>query len=190
MVSLREPANAPCLSLRHLQGPCFRATGKETMAKQERRNGSSPRSDRRTRLTPPMFGTKSDTNLNAVAPNYAVQSIALSGMALEVPILSFAAIPAQAYGNAPFTVSATSASSGAVTYAVVSGPATITGSTVTLTGVGTVVLSASQIAAGNYAAGLCRSRPGFDGFACRRRGLRDYPGPFYPRRHRPLQQAD
>ncbi len=94
-----------------------------------------------------------DTSLNAAAPNYAVQSIALSGMALEVPTLSFAAIPAQTYGNAPFAVSATSASSGAVTYMVVSGPASITGSTVTLTGIGTVVLSASQVAAGNYAAG-------------------------------------
>ena len=83
----------------------------------------------------------------------AMQSIALSGTASpEVPALSFAAIAAQAYGNAPFTVSATSASSGAVTYAVVSGPATISGSTVTLTGAGTVLLSASQAASGNFAA--------------------------------------
>jgi sugar lactone lactonase YvrE len=82
----------------------------------------------------------------------AMQSIALSGTASpEVPALSFAAIAAQAYGNAPFTVSATSASSGVVTYAVVSGPATISGATVTLTGVGTVTLSASQAASGNYA---------------------------------------
>jgi len=38
-----------------------------------------------------------------------------------------------------------------VTYSVVSGPATISGSTVTLTGVGTVKLQASQAANGNYA---------------------------------------
>ena len=69
-----------------------------------------------------------------------------------VPTLSFAPIPAQTYGNPPFTVSATSASSGAVTYTVVSGPATIAGNMVTLTGAGTVVLSASQAASGNYAA--------------------------------------
>jgi len=49
-------------------------------------------------------------------------------------------------------VSATSASSGAATYSVVSGPVTIAGSTVTLTGVGTVVLNASRAASGNYAA--------------------------------------
>jgi hypothetical protein len=70
----------------------------------------------------------------------------------EVPTLTFGAIAAQTYGKTAFTVSATSASSGAVTYSVVSGPAKIVGNTVTLTGAGTVVLSASQAASGNYAA--------------------------------------
>jgi sugar lactone lactonase YvrE len=69
-----------------------------------------------------------------------------------VPTLGFAPIAAKTYGNAPFAVSATSASSGAVTFTVVSGPATIAGSTVTLTGAGTVALLASQAASGNYAA--------------------------------------
>jgi hypothetical protein len=50
-------------------------------------------------------------------------------------------------------VSAASNSSGAVTYSIVSGPATVTGSTVTLTGAGTVVLQASQAASGGYATG-------------------------------------
>jgi sugar lactone lactonase YvrE len=83
----------------------------------------------------------------------AMQAIPLSGTGIAlVPALNFAAITAQTDGNPPFRVSATSDSSGAVTYTVVSGPATIMGSTVTLTGVGTVVLSASQTASGNYAA--------------------------------------
>ena len=69
-----------------------------------------------------------------------------------VPTLSFTTIAGQTYGAVPFAVSATSASSGAVTYSVTSGPATISGSTVTLTGVGTVVLGASQAANGNYTA--------------------------------------
>jgi hypothetical protein len=68
------------------------------------------------------------------------------------PMLTFTAIPAKTYGAAPFTVSASSASTGAITYSVTSGPATISGSTVTITGVGTVVLGASQAAAGNYTA--------------------------------------
>ena len=49
-------------------------------------------------------------------------------------------------------MSATSASSGAVSYSVTSGPATISGNMVTLTGVGTVVLGASQAASGSYVA--------------------------------------
>ena len=64
--------------------------------------------------------------------------------------LTFTPITTQTYGAAPFGVSATSASSGAVTYSVVSGPATVSGSTVTITGTGSVVLSASQAANGNY----------------------------------------
>jgi len=91
-----------------------------------------------------------DTNLNAAAPAYDEQAVTLSGTV--PPTLSFAAIPSQTYGNAPFNVSATSASNGPVTYTVASGPATITGSTVTLTGVGTVVLNADQAASGNYVA--------------------------------------
>jgi putative Ig domain-containing protein len=67
-----------------------------------------------------------------------------------LPTLTFATIPTETYGNAPFTVSASSASSGAITYSVVSGPATIVGNTVTLTGIGTVVLGASQAATANY----------------------------------------
>jgi len=68
------------------------------------------------------------------------------------PTITFT-VPNHTYGDAPFTVSATSNSSGAITYSVVSGPATISSSTVTLTGAGSVVLQASQVAAGNYSAG-------------------------------------
>jgi sugar lactone lactonase YvrE len=85
--------------------------------------------------------------------NYTAASTSTSfTVAPEVPSLIFAPIPVQTYGNAPFTVSATSASSGEVTYTVTSGPATISSSTITMTGAGTVVLSASQAANGNYAA--------------------------------------
>jgi hypothetical protein len=76
----------------------------------------------------------------------------------KTPALSFTTISAHTYGDAPFTVSASDAtgavSDGAITYAVTSGPATISGRTVTITGAGTVVLSASQTASsdGLYAA--------------------------------------
>ena len=61
-------------------------------------------------------------------------------------------VPNHTFGDPPFTVAAASVSTGAFTYSVVSGPATISGNTVTLTGAGTVVLQASQAASGNYAA--------------------------------------
>ena len=68
------------------------------------------------------------------------------------PTINFAVLN-QTYGAAPFGVSATSNSTGAITYSVVSGPATISGSTVTLTGAGSVTLKASQAADSNYIAG-------------------------------------
>ncbi len=54
--------------------------------------------------------------------------------------------------NASFTVNATSTSPADFTYSVVSGPATISGAMVTLTGPGAVVLKASQAASGNFSA--------------------------------------
>jgi hypothetical protein len=69
-----------------------------------------------------------------------------------VPTLSFAAIATQTYGVSPFVVSASSTSSGAISYSVLSGPASISGSTLTITGAGTVELQASQVASGIYAA--------------------------------------
>jgi hypothetical protein len=73
-------------------------------------------------------------------------------VAAAVPTITFA-IANQTFGNAAFAVSASSVSSGAFTYTVVSGPATISGATVTLTGAGTVVLSATQAGNGSYAIG-------------------------------------
>ena len=57
-----------------------------------------------------------------------------------VPTLVFAAIPAKTFGTAPFAVSASSQSTGAITYSIASGPATIAGKSVAVTGIGTVVV--------------------------------------------------
>ncbi len=94
-----------------------------------------------------------DDHLNAAPPGYATQSIALSGTGMAAsPAITFT-VPNHTYGDAPFAVSATSDSTGAFTYTVVSGPATVSGATVTLTGAGTVVLKASEAADANYLAG-------------------------------------
>ncbi len=61
--------------------------------------------------------------------------------------ITFADIAAKTTADASFPLSATASSGLTVSYAVVSGPATISGNTVTITGAGTVVIQASQ--AGN-----------------------------------------
>ena len=94
-----------------------------------------------------------DDSLNAAAPNYANQIILLNGTgSMAAPTISFS-VADQIYGASPFAVTATSNSTGAFTYSVVSGPATISGNTVTLTGTGSVTLKASQAATSQYSAG-------------------------------------
>jgi hypothetical protein len=83
----------------------------------------------------------------ALAPS----SSTLSYTVTTLPSISFS-VQNHVYGNAPFSVAATSNSTGALTYSVVSGPATMSGSTVTMTGAGTVVLQVTQAAAGGYSA--------------------------------------
>ncbi len=61
--------------------------------------------------------------------------------------ITFAALASKTNGDAPFALSATASSGLAVSFSVVSGPATLSGSTVTVTGAGTVIIAASQ--AGN-----------------------------------------
>jgi hypothetical protein len=91
---------------------------------------------------------------SASGPKIANYTVTATNGTLTVTEGSFITftIPTHTYGNAPSAVAATSPSTGAITYSVVSGPATISGATVALTGAGTVVLQASQAAAGDYLA--------------------------------------
>ena len=66
--------------------------------------------------------------------------------------ITFGALANKAFGAASFTVAATASSSLTPSYSIVSGPATLSGSTVTLTGSGTVIVRASQAGNGNYTA--------------------------------------
>ncbi len=71
---------------------------------------------------------------------------------LAAPTIAFS-IANQTFGAAPFAVAARSNSSGAFTYSLVSGNATVTASgTVTLNGAGNVSIQASQAASGSFAA--------------------------------------
>ena len=77
----------------------------------------------------------------------------------NAPTLSNFTVPAKVFGDAAFTLTApTSNSTGAFTYT--SGNtsvATISGNTVTLTGVGTSIITATQAAAGSYGSGTITS---------------------------------
>jgi len=68
--------------------------------------------------------------------------------------ITFGPIPNHNPGDAPFPVTATASSGLAVTFTIVSGPATISGNTITLTGSGTVDVKASQAGNGSYNAAL------------------------------------
>jgi hypothetical protein len=107
-----------------------------------------------TTALPP--GTDSITAAYAATGNFAASTSAASGISIgqETQTITFAAISSRAYGSAPFAVSATSSagSNYPVTITVASGPATIAAGTVTLTGVGTVVLQAAQAGNADYSA--------------------------------------
>jgi hypothetical protein len=64
--------------------------------------------------------------------------------------ITFNPLPNKTYGDPPFTVSASTSSALPVSFSIVSGPATISGNTVTVTGVGTMTVRASQAGNSNY----------------------------------------
>src|SRR3974390_409980 len=79
----------------------------------------------------------------------SVDSVTVSSLLLGQTI-SFGPLSNKVYGNAPFTVSATASSGLPVTFSIASGPATISGNTVTLIGTGLVTVRASQPGNTNY----------------------------------------
>ena len=83
--------------------------------------------------------------------------IAINDVVIPQSIV-FVPIPNKTFGNAPFTISATGGASGQPVTFSVSGPATLSGLTVTLTGAGTVIITASQAGAGDYAAAPSEDR--------------------------------
>jgi hypothetical protein len=98
-------------------------------------------------------GTHTLTATAITDGNYTTASGSNNLTVLPLPTITFS-VPNHHTMDMKFTVSASSNSSGAITYSVVSGPATISGNMVTLTGVaGTVMLMASQAQSASYGAG-------------------------------------
>ena len=66
--------------------------------------------------------------------------------------ITFPTIPTQTYGTAPITLTATATSGLPVSYAVTSGPATVSDSSLTITGAGSITVQASQAGNSSYLA--------------------------------------
>ncbi len=66
--------------------------------------------------------------------------------------INFGPLSNMTYGNSPFTVSATASSGLPVSLDILSGPATISGNTITIAGTGTVTVQASQAGNASYQA--------------------------------------
>ena len=103
--------------------------------------------------------TLNTTGSNEVATftTSGTQAVALSGTATAVTTtpqtINFPAPTSPVvYGVGPITLSATATSGLPVTFSVISGPGVITGTSLTLTGIGTIVINASQPGNGAYSA--------------------------------------
>jgi hypothetical protein len=97
--------------------------------------------------------TLTDNNLNGYPS--AAQTITLSGtanLAKTSQTITFPNPGTQTYGEAPITLTAYASSGLTVTYQVISGPASVSGSTLTINGAGQVKVEADQTGNAQYAA--------------------------------------
>ena len=94
------------------------------------------------------------TGLGALTAVYSTTATSLQATLFSSQSITFPAISNQLSNAPPFTLSATASSGLAVSYSLVSGPATLSGTnnnTVNLTGTGTVVIQANQAGNGTFA---------------------------------------
>jgi gliding motility-associated-like protein len=95
--------------------------------------------------------TVSDRNLHAANYSFSFANGTLT-VTPAAQTITFPAITDKTYGDAPLTLNASSNTGLPVAYRVVSGPATISGNTVTITGAGSITIAADQAGNGNYTA--------------------------------------
>jgi hypothetical protein len=93
-------------------------------------------------------GTNKQLTASGSGLSSAVSSV--FSVAKQDQIIAFGALASKTYGDAPFTVSATASSGLPVSFSIVSGPATISGNLVTITGAGSVTVRASQAGDANW----------------------------------------
>lgn len=76
--------------------------------------------------------------------------------------VTFNPISTQTYGNSPISLVATASSGLPVTFSLVSGPATVSGSALTITGAGTVIVDANQAGNSTYNPGVAQQSFGIN----------------------------
>jgi hypothetical protein len=110
----------------------------------------------------PASGTAGSYPLTITASNgvgaAATQNFTLTVTGGAAQTITFGALGNVTYGVAPITLTATASSGLPVSYAVTSGPATVSGTTLKVTGAGTVTVTATQAGNGAYAAATSVSR--------------------------------
>ncbi len=82
----------------------------------------------------------------------ASSKLAAFATGLDVQTISFAPIPGHVVGDAPFALSGSSNIQAPIVFSVLSGPATINGGVVTITGAGQVTIEAAASGTSTYAA--------------------------------------
>ena len=102
--------------------------------------------------TPPTNASSYSVAATVADANYQGGTTGTLVITQAAQSITFPTPGAKTYGDAPFALTATASSGLPVTYLVVSGPATVSGSTVTITGAGTVTVRVQQPGDGNYLA--------------------------------------
>ena len=87
-----------------------------------------------------------DSNYNAVTSSAITQTVTAASQSINFPAPSSPVI----YGVSPISLAATASSGLPVSFSVVSGPGTVSGSALTINGVGTVLVAADQGGNTNY----------------------------------------
>ncbi len=90
-----------------------------------------------------------NTIYGAAAP--VSQTFTVNPLPPAIQTLSFPPIADQTYGVAPLTLNATASSGLPVTFAIMSGPASLNANTLTITGVGSITVQATQTGNANFA---------------------------------------
>jgi uncharacterized delta-60 repeat protein len=90
--------------------------------------------------------------INAVIGGATLGNIATQTLTIvdNEQSITFTALAGKTFGDPPFALSATASSGLPVSFQILSGPATISGTTVTVTGAGTVTVRASQAGDGDH----------------------------------------